>query len=306
MRLVLIFIFLFEFRNHLTLNINVLSFVIAKALIKKLKDNDLLDELLSVAKIIVKNYKYLKQENFKSGKDEFVLNSISMSYKNEIFSDIQITPNERDDLNFDFFSEFYSIDEFQRFNEVNKSLIQDDDINLINEFRAGSQAVNKHHNNRTGFSQIMRPPFVLGAEPLLLQFDAQLRERHEDKVTLLRPRMRKYQIGIVHLNASEIYKIDIDRTRTVADETHTSHILFRHVQMQHTGTVVRRGFFLHRDGIRIFNQALRNGQQQVFHATYRPFRCETIRCPPASADREPCRSAERRCRSTSSPSQRPL
>ena len=134
MRLVLIFIFLFEFRNHLTLNINVLSFVIAKALIKKLKDNDLLDELLSVAKIIVKNYKYLKQENFKSGKDEFVLNSISMSYKNEIFSDIQITPNERDDLNFDFFSEFYSIDEFQRFNEVNKSLIQDDDINLINEF----------------------------------------------------------------------------------------------------------------------------------------------------------------------------
>ena len=99
----------------------------------------------------------------------------------------------------------------------------------MDEFRARTQAVKKHHNNRTGFSQIMRPPFVLGAEPLPLQFDAQLRERHEDKIPLLRPRMRKGEFGIIHLNATEVYKIDIDRTRTVADETHSSHIIFNGV-----------------------------------------------------------------------------
>ena len=133
-RLILIFFVLFEFRNTFALNINVLHFVLAKLLIKKLRANDLLDELINVSRIMVKNYKYLKQENDKIGKDEFVLNSISMSYKNEIFSDIQITPIEREDLNFDFFSEFYSIDEFQNFNETNKNYIKNDETELISDF----------------------------------------------------------------------------------------------------------------------------------------------------------------------------
>lgn len=134
MRLVLVFFFLFEFRNTFALNINVLYFVLAKLLIKKFIDNDMLEEVLNVSRIIVKNYKYLKQENDKVGKDEFVLNSISMSYKNEIFSDIQITPVEREDLNFDFFSEFYSIDEFINFNETNKNYIKNEEMESINDF----------------------------------------------------------------------------------------------------------------------------------------------------------------------------
>ena len=134
MRLILVFFCLIEFRNTFSLNINVLNFILAKLIIIKLKNNDLLEDILNVTQIIIKNYKYLKQDNDKVGKNEYVLNSISMSYRNEIFSYMKITKTERDDLNFEFFNEFYSIDEFNNFNDTTENYCKNEELTLIRDY----------------------------------------------------------------------------------------------------------------------------------------------------------------------------
>ena len=55
MRLILVFFCLIEFRNNFALNINVLYFVLAKLIIIKLKNNDLLEDILNFTQIIIKN-----------------------------------------------------------------------------------------------------------------------------------------------------------------------------------------------------------------------------------------------------------
>ena len=134
MRLLLLFFCLIEFRNSFALNINVLFFVLAKLIIEKMKKKNMLDDIYNVTKIIIKNFKYLKQENDKVGKDEFVLSSLSMSYRNEFFSDLKITKTERDDINFDFFAEFYTIDDFTSFTEPTENFCKTDDLYLLSEF----------------------------------------------------------------------------------------------------------------------------------------------------------------------------
>ena len=134
MRLLLLFFCLIEFRNSFALNINVLFFVLAKLIIEKMKQKNMLDDIYNVTKVIIKNFKYLKQENDKVGKDEFVLSSLSMSYRNEFFSDLKITKTERDDINFDFFAEFYTIDDFTSFTEPTENFCKTDDLYLLSEF----------------------------------------------------------------------------------------------------------------------------------------------------------------------------
>ena len=134
MRLLLLFFCLIEFRNTFALNINVLFFVLAKLIIEKMKQKNMLDDIYNVTKVIIKNFKYLKQENDKVGKDEFVLSSLSMSYRNEFFSDLKITKTERDDINFDFFAEFYTIDDFTSFTEPSENFCKMDDLYLLSEF----------------------------------------------------------------------------------------------------------------------------------------------------------------------------
>ena len=134
MRLLLLFFCLIEFRNSFALNINVLFFVLAKLIIEKMKQKNMIEDIYNVTKVIIKNYKYLKQENEKAGKDEYVLSSLSMSYRNEFFSDLKITKTERDDINFDFFAEFYSIDDFMSFNEPMDNFCKMDDLYLLSEF----------------------------------------------------------------------------------------------------------------------------------------------------------------------------
>ena len=99
-----------------------------------MKQKNMIDDIYNVTKVIIKNYKYLKQENEKAGKDEYVLSSLSMSYRNEFFSDLKITKTERDDINFDFFAEFYSIDDFMSFNEPMDNFCKMDDLYLLSEF----------------------------------------------------------------------------------------------------------------------------------------------------------------------------
>ena len=133
-RLLLIFCCLIEFRNNTSLNINVLFFLLAKLLIEKMKEKDSIEDLYKVTKIIIKNFKYLKQENDKQGKDEFVLSSLSLSYRNEFFSDLKITKTEREDINFDFFAEFYTIDDFVAYSEPTENFCKNDDLALLSEF----------------------------------------------------------------------------------------------------------------------------------------------------------------------------
>ena len=134
MRLLLLFFCLIEFRNSFALGINVLFFALAKLIVEKIKKKNMLDDLYNITKIIIKNYKYLKQENDKVGKDEFVLSSLSMSYRNEFFSDLKITKTERDDISFDFFAEFYTIDDFTSFTEPTENFCKTDDLYLLSEF----------------------------------------------------------------------------------------------------------------------------------------------------------------------------
>ena len=134
MRLLLIFFCLIEFRNNSSLNFNILFFILAKLLVEKLKEKEALEDMYKVTKIIIKNFKYLKQENDKQGKDEFVLSSLSLSYRNEFFSDLKITKTEREDINFDFFAEFYTIDDFVAFSEPTENFCKNDDLALLSEF----------------------------------------------------------------------------------------------------------------------------------------------------------------------------
>ena len=134
MRLLLLFFCLIEFRNNFALNINVLFFVLAKLIMEKMKQKNMLDDIYDVTKVIIKNFKYLKQENDKVGKDEFVLSSLSVSYRNEFFSDLKITKTERDDINFDFFAEFYTIDDFTSFTDPTENFCKTDDLYLLSDF----------------------------------------------------------------------------------------------------------------------------------------------------------------------------
>ena len=134
MRLLLLFFCLIEFRNSFALNINILFFVLAKLIIEKMKQKNMIEDIYNITKVIIKNYKYLKQENDKAGKDEFVLSSLSMSYRNEFLSDLKITKTERDDISFEFFVEFYAIDDFTSFMEPTENFCKTDDLYLLSEF----------------------------------------------------------------------------------------------------------------------------------------------------------------------------
>ena len=134
MRLLLVFFCLIEFRNNPNANMNVFFFILAKLLIEKMKDKNALEDLYKVTKVIIKNFKYLKQENDKQGKDEFILSSFSLSYRNEFFSDLKITKTEREDLNFEFFAEFYTIDDFGAYSEPTENFCKNDDVTLLSEF----------------------------------------------------------------------------------------------------------------------------------------------------------------------------
>ena len=134
MRLLLVFFCLIEFRSNSPININVLFFILAKFIVDKLKEKEAIDDLYKVTKIVIKNFKYLKQENEKQGKDEFVLSSLSLSYRNEFFSDFNITKTEREDINFDFLAEFYTIDDFVAYSEPTENFCKNDDLVLVSEF----------------------------------------------------------------------------------------------------------------------------------------------------------------------------
>ena len=134
MKLLLIFFCLIEFRNNPNANMNVFFFILAKLLVEKMKEKQALDDIYKVTKVIIKNYKYLKQENDKQGKDEFILSSFSLSYRNEFFSDLKITKTEREDLNFEFFAEFYTIDDFGAYAEPTENFCKNDDVYLLSEF----------------------------------------------------------------------------------------------------------------------------------------------------------------------------
>ena len=140
LRLLIIFFCLMEFRNNQARNINVLYFVLAKLVVNKLKEENALDDLNFMVKVIIRNWKYLKSENMKSS-EEYILNSFSINYKAEtlgllLHTNSFLTSNyigaisipkssgKNNNFNnvrdiksrFDFFNDFYSLDELNNFN----------------------------------------------------------------------------------------------------------------------------------------------------------------------------------------------
>ena len=134
MRLLLFFFCLFEFRNNSSNNINVLYFILAKLNVDKFKENDVMEQMRNVIKLFSKNYLFLKQESDKSGKNDIMLSVLFFSHIKEFFSDLKITKTEREDLNFDFFAEFYSIDDFISYIEPTQNFCKNDDLALLSEF----------------------------------------------------------------------------------------------------------------------------------------------------------------------------
>ena len=151
LRLLIIFFCLMEFRNNQARNINVLYFVLAKLIVDKLKKESLLDDLNFMIKVVIRNWKYLKSENMKSG-EEYILNSFSMNQKADTLALLLHTNNfitsnyigrkivmrsggnvdnvtavRNTKSRFDFFNDFYSLDELTNFNNfiVNYSSGQD-------------------------------------------------------------------------------------------------------------------------------------------------------------------------------------
>ena len=151
LRLLIIFFCLMEFRNNQARNINVLYFVLAKLIVDKLKQENFLDDLNFMIKVVIRNWKYLKSENMKSG-EEYILNSFSMNQKADTLALLLHTNNfitsnyigrklvmrsggnvdnvtavRNTKSRFDFFNDFYSLDELTNFNNfiVNYSTGQD-------------------------------------------------------------------------------------------------------------------------------------------------------------------------------------
>jgi len=133
-RIILIFFSLIEFRNNQALNINVLYFVLAKVCMEKMKKDNLLDDVHTLVKIIIKNWKYLKNENSKHSRDDFVLKLFSINYKYDLLSHFIHSRFPRGDLKFQFFREFFSNDDLQSFDDLNDMYSKGGDDNLINEY----------------------------------------------------------------------------------------------------------------------------------------------------------------------------
>lgn len=141
-RLLLIFYSLIEFRNSQALNINVLYFVLAKMTIDKLKKKKLYDDINFILKVIIRNWKFLKGENMKVGSEEYVLNGLTLNYKNEILSTLlpgksnnsPTSIGKKDVIDFEFFKEFYMGDDLVNFNDLNEIYCKGDEENLINEY----------------------------------------------------------------------------------------------------------------------------------------------------------------------------
>ena len=69
------------------------------------------------------------------------------------------------------------------------------------------------------------------------QGDAQLGERAQDEVTVLCPRMRKRQLGVVADDAVEVDEVDVDGSRSVPDGSDTPEPVFD--RMHPSGEIVR-------------------------------------------------------------------
>ena len=158
MRLLIIFFCLMEFRNNQARNINVLYFILAKLVVNKLKEEKALDDLNFMIKVIIRNWKYLKSENMKST-EEYILNSFSINYKAETLGILlhtnsfissnyigrKIVPKTVGNINsyttvrntksrFDFFNDFYSLDELSNFNNFIINFSSGQDNILLREF----------------------------------------------------------------------------------------------------------------------------------------------------------------------------
>lgn len=134
LRLILIFLALIEFRNNQALNINVLYFVLGKNCIDKLKKNNMLDDIQMIVKAIIRNYKYLKNENSRAGGEEYILNGLSMNYRSEILSNLIHSRISREDIKFDFFNDFFPLEDMQNYHEINNYYFRGDEEILINEY----------------------------------------------------------------------------------------------------------------------------------------------------------------------------
>ena len=138
-RLILLFYALIEFRNTQALNINVLYYVLAKVACKKLQQNNLLDDIHYILRIIIRNWKYLKNENLKAGGEEYVLNGFTMNYRTELMSQFLHSRSRKYDgiqkeYDIDFIGEFYTLDEIQNFINTSEGYCYGDEENLINEY----------------------------------------------------------------------------------------------------------------------------------------------------------------------------
>jgi len=134
LRLILIFLALIEFRNNQALNINVLYFVLGKNCIEKLKKNNMLEDIQMIVKAIIRNYKYLKNENLRSGGDEYILNGLSMNYRSEILSNLIHSRVSREDIKFEFFNDFFPLEDMQNYHDINNYYFRGDEEVLINEY----------------------------------------------------------------------------------------------------------------------------------------------------------------------------
>lgn len=134
-RLILIVYCLIEFRSNQALNINVLYFILGKLTSAKLIKHNLLDDIHFILKIIIRNWKYLKNENLKAGGEEYVLNGLTMNHRTELMSQFLHTKiSKNDNFNIDFLGEFFTVDELNNYLSINRMYCYGDEEELLNEY----------------------------------------------------------------------------------------------------------------------------------------------------------------------------
>ena len=145
LRVYLFFYSLIEFRNNQALNINVLYFVLAKKIISELKSKNLLDDINILLKVIINNWKFLKEENVKIGKEEYQLNSLIINKLKNLLNFGKETKNKK----FNFLNNIYTEKELCSLNDINYNYICNNYENIENLY------INNFENleNKSGIIQ---------------------------------------------------------------------------------------------------------------------------------------------------------
>lgn len=96
-------------------------------------NNNIINEFKVILKSILRNYKYLKSENKRYGKEEFLLNGLTINLKTELLTFLLDEKLSREDIDFQFLESFFSTEDIPHFNNISKNFTCENNDNFVIE-----------------------------------------------------------------------------------------------------------------------------------------------------------------------------